>query len=144
MRKLLSLILAFTLTPMIALGDNTSDPIIGGWYLVFDVALYPEIFDDDDDVDYEFGLCRFLPDGRIGGLTLDIKNDNYNTTDYAIGGRWSNNGDEYSVDLLGLGSVSAFFRDGDLYIGANEEISMKLRRMEEFNPYTDYIFANFQ
>ena len=140
MKKLIALILILALAlPAAALAASKRDPIIGYWYIFLDVVQYPELKSSLENYDHGISMYYFDDSGIIYLLENDVK-DCVSTPSYASTGKWEKTGSGYNVSILGIGETTLSL-DGDaaLLKLPSYPLSMKLRKIYTFNPYTDYI-----
>lgn len=142
MKKLLALFLILSLiVPAVSFSDDF-DPIVGCWYLCVDIRFMPEFASTLGDYDLMIGIYDFQADGSVKCVELDAKDSN-GTPVYGPIGKWINNGGSYNYSILSLGEGGAFLNDGALFIelqNDSTEFYMKLRRLECFNMYADYVY----
>jgi hypothetical protein len=142
MKKLITIILILALVPVIALADER-DPIVGSWYMYVDISITPELAGAFNNSDMLLLILKMNDGGTISSITfaLNGSEDNY---DYSPAGKWEKDGDSYSLSIVGIGKTKAVIQDGDLIFDAKGltgyNIGMKLHKLKEFDPYSDYIF----
>lgn len=139
MKKLISIILVVMLIfPTTVLSETESDPIIGVWYLYANLTTYPELNTGHYDMDSTLMLFYFLSSGSIMTLTLNTK-DGVGTPQYMAAGKWEKNKDTYLISIIGSGTGKGYIKANELVAqiaGENGSYGL-LRKMIEFNPYTD-------
>lgn len=139
MKKIIALFLICIMTISGSAMAESPDPICGAWYIVFDIALYPELESSLNGFDKLIGIYEFGADNVISCLEIDAK-DRKGTPNYNIVGKWSKENDTYKYSIIGMGEGDAFIEDDCLFISVqgNKGYYMKYRRMEPFNPYVDF------
>ena len=135
MKKLIAAILIMALLlPAAALA---ADPIVGSWYMLYDKTLVPELADSFQNYDLIVSVYSFMEDGTIIGTENDIK-DGVSTPFCRGVGKWDKALFSYKYSIVGLGSGDAKISDGFLCLKTASGPYLKLRKMEPYNPYTDY------
>ena len=147
MKKYVALVLILMMILPSAQAAEERDPIVGCWYMLYDFHDTPELVSAfGSDAEKVMTICDFSENGAIMMLDLTTK-DNIGTPTYNGGGKWSNDGSTYTYSIIGLGSGDAYIddyflclyiEDASKQLGRN--VYLRLRRMESFNPYTDYIY----
>lgn len=139
MRKLFAFLLAVCLLLPACAPAEDRDPIIGCWAFLVDGEKYPEFMQNFGDYDSMMAIYYFLSDGTVMLLENDMK-DKAAQPVFASVGVWEKTGDVYSCSIIGLGSCSLSFWAESLMIAPeqNPGVSMKLRLIRPFNPYSDY------
>ena len=136
MKKLVTVLLILALLlPAAALADE----IVNSWYIVYSKEAVPEMASAFQDYDLIVAVYSFMPDGSVMQSENDIKGGTANPHCGPVG-KWEANGSEYTYSILGLGSGRAFIKDGLLHLELQGGIKMVFRKMELFNPYTDYVY----
>ena len=143
MKKLLALILILALAlPALALA-TPSELIIGCWYMLVDNDWYPEMMKNLGDYDYTISVYIFSGDGNIYVMEGDIKDGAAEPFFHACG-TWekANGTGQYTYRIIGLGEGSVRVEEGGhMYmLIPDSQLSMHMRKMIPFNPYTDYIY----
>ena len=141
MKKLLAVVLILALLlPVAALADDTADPIIGHWYLLFDKNVSPELASNFQDNDYIFMIFSFLSDGTILQSEIDIKDKTGNPYSGSAG-KWERSGYDYSYSIIALGSGKALLEGDSLLLQMqNSTIYLKLHKLIPLDAYNDYVF----
>lgn len=143
MKKLIALAMILILiVPASALAVDR-DPIIGGWYMCYDEKVTPEMASNFSGFDKIFAIYDFTEDGTIMLLEVDLK-EGKGTPVYSAAGKWSKENDKYKYSIIGLGQGTAFIKDRELYLALDNvsarQMYLKIRRIEYFDPYSDYVF----
>lgn len=134
MKKLIAVIMTLAmLLPAAALAED----VIGSWYMLYDKTVVPEMASSFNNCDLIVATYSFMPDGTIILTENDITSGE---SDPHCGptGKWEANGTEYTYSIMGLGTGKAYVKDGMIYLELKNNIFLKLRQMEPFNPYADY------
>lgn len=143
MKKLIALALILVMLFPAAVMAADRDPIIGGWYMFFDSAETPEVASNFSGYDRIFSVYDFLDNGTIMILEADIKN-NMSTPVYLASGKWSNENGTYHYSITGLGENTCYIKDNAIFLRVEylsaRPFYMKLRRMEYYDPYGDYVY----
>lgn len=141
MKKIIALFLICIMTIYGAAMADSHDPICGAWYIIFDIALNPELESFLNGFDKIIGIYEFGADNVVSCLEIDAK-DRKGTPIYNIAGKWSKENDAYKYSIIGMGEGDAFIEDDCLFLSVqtNNRCYMKFRRMEPFNPYVDFSF----
>ena len=142
MKKLITIILILALAVQcVAYAED--DSIVGYWYFYVDRDAYPEYMANLGDYDYVLIAYFFSKDGVVFLLENDIKGGS-STPSFISCGKWEQSEDgKYSAQMIGLGTCEITVKDNnDMYLSLpqSNNIKMRLRRMFQFNPYTDYIY----
>lgn len=136
MKKLLAVILILALLlPAAALADD----IVGTWYMLYDKTVVPEMAASFDNCDLIVASYSFMPDGSIILTENDVKDGN-SEPHYGPTGKWEANGSEYTYSIMGLGSGKAYVKDGMIYLELQNNVFLKLRHMDPYDPYGDYVY----
>ena len=140
MKKLIALFLILAmLVPAAGMAEDR-DPIIGAWYFFIDMDITPELATNFQGSDKVFAIYEKTKEGIVLGLGLSELNGQ-GTPEHTGVGKWSKDGDKYKYSIIGIGENEAYVIDNALYLKIADGLKMKIRRMEYFNPYTDYIYG---
>ena len=139
MKKLIAFMLILALIVPASSMAADRDPIAGCWYMVFDAVENPELISTFAGADRIVCCYIFKDDNTITCLELDLFNDQ-GTPTYNAAGKWSLENGMYQYSIVGLGNGDAFIRDGCLWLSLQSanNLYMKLRHMDVFDPYSDY------
>ena len=113
------------------------DPIVNSWYMLYSKALVPELADSFQNYDLIVAVYSFMEDGTIIGTENDIKDGISSPIGQGVG-KWEKNLLGYQYSIIGLGSGEAKIKNDVLYLKTSAGPNLKLRKMEPYNPYTDY------
>lgn len=145
MKKLFIFLLILAMVPVVALGEEQQDPIVGSWYMYYDINATPEIKDTFPNYVFMFGVYTFQSDSLIMLTENDISPDGEYHSVHSQIGKWSKTDDGYSYSMIGFGESTCRFEKEDLLLKIETEDSntksyMRLHRLLPFNPYKDYVF----
>ena len=138
MKKLLSLLLIFSLLiPVFAFADDP-DPIVGCWYIFIDSDTALNSYKDLGYI-YSFMLFIFMEDGRILYHSLDITSEyKGEANDLREIGKWMTNDAGYTVSVLGVGTHDALLEDDKMSVCLfNDGTYHTLRKMTSFDFYSE-------
>ena len=113
------------------------DPIVNSWYMLYSKALVPEFADSFQGCDLIIAVYSFMEDGTIIGTENDIK-DGVSTPLGRGVGKWEKDLFGYKYSIIGLGSGEAKIKNNALYLKTSAGPYLIFRKMEPYNPYTDY------
>ena len=139
MKRFFAFVLVLLFLPLFALADEP-DPIVGTWYMYFDVTFTPEMASSMSGYDRIISVYTFLSDQSVVCVEHNSKD---NTGEPAFGsvGKWEKSGNEYNYSLIGLGEGKAYIKDERLYLGMYENtVYFGLHKLIPINPYKDYIY----
>ena len=137
MKKLLTLILILALAlPALALADP--DPIVGGWYIMFDYTEYPDP-SQVDGKEYFIYVMFFEEDGTISGVSGESLLNGGLTANGSAIGSWTNNGSSYTLNMIGIGSNQAEFSGDRLLVQMTENVWYSMQKMNWGSWYTDLV-----
>ncbi len=144
MKKLIALILILAMLLPAASVAEDRDPIVRCWYMLYDAEITPEMAANFPGYDKMISIYDFLENGTITLYEFDIR-DGQATPISAAAGKWSKTNGAYSYSIIGLGEGDAYVKDGDLFLGipsaiASANIHMRLRGLEYYDPYSDYVY----
>ena len=139
MKKLVAIILAIVMVIPVVATAADRDPIVGCWYFFYSAKETPEMAANFPGYDEMISVYYFTEDGVIMCLELDMQNTQ-GTPTYIASGKWSKNGDRYTYSIVGLNGSDAFIEDNNLYMFVQDRIYLKVRHMDFYNPYEDYIY----
>ena len=139
MKKLIAVALVIAMfLPMAALAET--DPIVGCWYMNIDLKQYPELKSTYGNFDQIIDIYVFDESGNISGLEAIIT-DGTSTPTFTGVGKWEKNLFGYNVNLIGLGQSTMTVNGNEAYLKSKTfNISMKFRRLVNFDPYNDYVY----
>ena len=139
MKRLITVILILAmLLPASALAADP-DPIVGSWYMFFDVQKNPEMETLFQEFDRCYIIYTFSDAGIVYCLENDVK-DNTGTPSYATAGKWEKTGTTYSVSLIGYGTGNAYIKENELFseLYGIEDFYFRLRKLIAFDMYNDF------
>lgn len=142
MRKLFAFLLAVCLLLPACAPAEDRDPIVGCWYMYIDGEKYPEFMQNYGKFDTALSVYYFLSGGTIMLLENDVVNGSSQPT-FASVGKWEKSGDGYQCSIFGLGTctLTLLAESAMLSPESYSGLSMKLRQIRLFNPYSDYVFT---
>ena len=137
MKKLITAILILALLlPAAALADNR-DPIVGTWYVCFDIKGSPMESSFPDFVTTVM-LFTFSESNDISYIELDYTDTSVTPSTRIVAGKWEKTGNEYKTSIIGAG-VNIAKLNGDkleaCVIGSDRYIV--LRRMTYLDMYNE-------
>lgn len=136
MKKLLAVILIMGLIlPAAALAED----VVGSWYMLYDKTIVPEMASSFNNCDLIVATYSFMPDGTIILTENDITAGE-SEQHCGPAGKWEANGTEYTYSIVGLGSGKAYVKDGMIYLELQNNVFLKLRHMDPYDPYGDYVY----
>lgn len=140
MRKLIAVILILSLLlPAAALA---SDPIVGCWYLYIDLIEHPEMKPTYGDYDRIVDIYIFDASGTISLIEGTVTNGMCTPT-FTGQGKWEKSLFDYKVSIVGIGETTMTVNgDQALLVIPNAAVkaSMKMRRLVQFDMYSDYVY----
>ena len=142
MKKVFAFLLAVCLLlPAFAPAEDR-DPIVGCWYMLVDGEKYPEFMANFGNYDSMLSIYYFLSNGTVTLLENDVAGGSSQPT-YTSVGRWKKDGDSYQCSIMGIGNCTITFwaESAMLATESTPGVSMKLRLLRPFNPYSDYSFS---
>ena len=139
MKKFLIFVLILAMVPMIALAEE-QDPIVGSWYLYYDLSALPEMASLFPGYTSMFSIYTFQSDGVIMLTENDVRSASDSDLLYNPTGKWSKTDDQYSYSMIGVGEGNCHIENDDLLISLQSGVDMRFHRLLPFNPYKDYVF----
>ena len=142
MKKLFAFLLAMCLLLPAAGFAESRDHLVGCWVFLVDGEKYPEFMQNFGDYDSMMAIYYFLSDGTVMLLENDMKNKTAQPV-FASVGKWEKAGDDYRCSIIGLGDCGIRFWAESIMLSPDQTpgISMKLRYIRPFDPYSDYSIA---
>lgn len=138
MKKLLCLLLVLCMFPFVSLADDP-DPIVGFWYVIYDVSQYPEdmqaAFRENihiRDSLYETHVFWFTENGEIYSSTTHFRTHQSEANGSGIIGTWSKGkkGKYTTVISSTISLDSAYIENGILYAKYLTDYYVAFRKME--------------
>lgn len=115
MKRLITIILIITLAvPAAVIAEQ--DPIVGGWYIMFDYHDMPYTDPSADGKNYMIYTLFFEESGTIAGFSGESTQNIGFLGSGATYGTWQKDGDVYTVNLFGIGASHPVISNGRLYI----------------------------
>ena len=138
MKKLITIILTLVLLlPAAALAEK--DPIIGGWYITLD---YRDIAGTAgaENRAYMIYIMYFEDTGTITGISAESSTSGEFVSQGSVIGNWSRQGDDYTVNVVGLGETHPTIENGRLIVKMVDTVHYSMRRMEQGSWFTDILY----
>ena len=146
MKKLICLLLVFVLVlPVVSFAEDP-DPIVGCWYVVFDVNQFPESYQKAfkqnihiRDTVFETHVFWFTEDGEIYNSIANFRSRQSEAAGSPIIGTWSKgeNGKYTTVISSTISLNSAYIEDGVLYAKYLSDYYIPFRKMYPLDFKTD-------
>ena len=136
MKRLLCLLLALVLFPVVSLADDP-DPIVGAWYIMLDYKDYqvPETAGKN----YMLYIMIFEESGVLSGISGESLEGSGLIANGSSIGTWSKDGDKYVINMIGVGSNSAMFFGRNLLVQMLPTVWYSMQRMNLGSWYTDLV-----
>ena len=115
MKKLAALFLILVMLVSAASLAEDRDPIIGAWYVFYDMDVTPEMKANFPGNNKIFSIYDFTEDGTIMLLELDEQNGT-GTPTFAATGKWSKEGNKYNYSIIGMGESDMYIKNNCLYL----------------------------
>lgn len=138
MKRFIVLLLVVVLCVPYAVADN-ADPIVGGWYVMFDYRDLPASAETAGK-NYMFYLLFFESDGTINGVSGENLQSSGIYANCSSLGTWSNNNGVYTVNVVGLGTSNPTIENDRLIFRMIDTIHYSMRRLECGSWYTDILY----
>lgn len=138
MKRFIVLLLVFVLCVPYAVANN-ADPIVGGWYVMFDYRDLPASAETAGK-NYMFYLLFFESDGTINGVSGENLQNTGIYANCSSLGTWSNNNGVYTVNVVGLGTSNPTIENDRLIFRMIDTIHYSMRRLECGSWYTDILY----
>ena len=145
MKKILCIALTvlFVCMSLVSYAEE-SDPIVGVWYIYYSRAnTPPTVWDQIGFTNDEFIIFFDIKqNSEIFFYGMNIK-DSIEEPEANFYGQWEKNDAGYVIKGFGSGEYDAYFKDDELYFKMfGNKASMRLRKIEAFDWYNDYIRYN--
>ena len=134
MKRLIIILFVFLFIPIYSISEST-DPIVGCWYMCIDTKeAAPELYGQG----YVFGvfILVFNENGNIIGTELDFKESSGENVNLTYIGKWEKDGNNYKTSIVANGVNKAWFEDDLLYVCfLNSSQYHGFRKMEPLDLY---------
>ena len=142
MKKVFAFLLAVCLLLPACAPAEDRDPIVGCWAMLIDGEKYPEFMQSFGNYDSMMSIYYFLSNGTIMLLENDVTNGTAQPY-YTSSGKWEKSGNVYKCSIIGIGSCTMTLRaeTAIFELESTPGVSMKLRYIRPFDPYSDYIIT---
>ena len=129
MKRLITIILIIALAvPAAAISEN--DPIVGGWYIMFDYNDMPYTDPSVAGKNYMIYTLFFEESGSISGFSGEsVQGVGFYGSGSTLG-TWLKNGDKYTVNIVGIGIGDATIENDRLIVKMTANIYYSMRRLE--------------
>lgn len=136
MKKLITIILVLAvILPAAAVADQ--DPILGAWYIMLDYSQYPA--PETAGKNYMFYIMIFEESGIITGVSGESAQGTGLTVSGGTIGSWVNNGSNYTINMIGIGSNAGEFSGDRLLVQMTANVWYSMQRMNMGDWYKDMV-----
>ena len=137
MKRIALFLVVFLLIPFSSFTEST-DPIVGCWYICIDCTDLKEMMSDLYDQGYVYSVLTlvFTENGNILVTETDYKETSGESGSTAYLGKWEKDGNNYKTSIIANGVNKAWFEDDLLYVCVfNSSQYHGFRKMEPLDLY---------
>jgi hypothetical protein len=139
MKKLITVFMILALVLPATASASDQDPIIGGWYIMFDYREIPTMPETEGKM-YMLYIMLFEKDGSIYGITSERGETLGLSAMGSAIGTWSKDNNIYTVNIVGVGTSNPTIEDDRLIIKMTDTVCYSMRRLEMGSFYKDIVY----